>query len=83
MWLDGTPSTLANFQAAIQGLGTNVRRRVVILQPHITRTALITARGATTGADLARRRQLETLLVAARANVQSMGAEFLVVGDDS
>lgn len=35
------------------------------------------------GADLARRRQLETLLVAARASAQSMGAELLVVGDDS
>jgi hypothetical protein len=83
VWMDGTPSTLASFQAAIQGLGANIRRRIVIIQPHITRTALTTAREATTGADFARRRQLETLLVAARANVQSMSAEFLVVGDDS
>lgn len=83
VWLDGTPNTLASFRAAIQGLGTNVRRRVVILQPHITRTALTTARQATAGADLARRRQLETLLVAARASAQSMNAELLVVGDDS
>jgi hypothetical protein len=81
VWRDGVPVTYAVFQQHIAGLSPTTRRRVVIVQPHLTRTALSTARSATVGSDLARRRQLETLLVGARANVQAMGAELLVVGD--
>jgi hypothetical protein len=81
VWRDGTPVTYAAFQQHIAGLSPLTRRRVVIVQPHLTRTALTTGRSATAGPDLARRRQLETLLVGARANVQAMGAELVVVGD--
>lgn len=81
VWHDRQARPYADFQQHIANVGTNVRRRVVIVQPHVTQTALITARAATSGSDLARRQQLETLLVGARANVQGMGAELVVIGD--
>jgi hypothetical protein len=81
VWQNGVATTLQQFQSHVANLPPTLRRRVVIVQPHVTQTALNRARHSTTGPDVARRQQLETLLVGARANVQAMGAEFVVVGD--
>ncbi len=82
-WHNGVPSTRADFVARIVALGTNVRRRVVIVQPHQLQSHLDALRsgGSATAAEIARGQQLDTMLLGVAANVRSLGAEFYVVGD--
>ena len=66
---------------ALQVVGASCTRRVCILQPHVRQDALTEGRQATPGS---RNRhlvkQLDTLLIAARANAHAMGSEFVVIG---
>lgn len=67
---------------AIAALGSNYQRRVIVVQPHVTKTTLQKAYDAKPDAaqhHLAK--QLDTLLVAAAANCHAVGAEFYVIGD--
>lgn len=81
-WNAGAASTRANMIAAMNGVGPPPRRRVVIVQPRVCRSALTAARAAapTTRQHMIAR-QLDTLLLAAQANCRNLGAEFSVVAD--
>lgn len=68
---------------AIEDLGANFRRRVVILQPHVRRSALQAARDSNSARDKLAASQLDALLLSARGACQGVGAEFLVIGEDT
>jgi len=73
------PSTREAMIDALRNLGSNYRRRVVIVQPHVTRARHDAARANPGSGDAARMRQLDSLLLGAEANVHALGAEFMVV----
>ena len=76
---DRDPSTRQEMIAALRSIGSNYRRRVVIVQPHVTRARHDAARAKPDSADAARLRQLDTLLLGAEANANALGAEFMVI----
>lgn len=80
VWNDGQPASRDDFLAAVAGLGANIRRRAVILQPHLTMSAYEAAIAAA-GADHHRMLQLNSLLAGSRVAVSGMGAEFYVIGE--
>ena len=72
---------------ALRKARENYTRRVVIIQPRVSKHLLEAARAqqakkAATGI-VARLRQLETLLVGATAACHALGTDFLVIGDGS
>jgi hypothetical protein len=79
-WEDGQKRSRQDFINRLGQLGGNVRRRVVILQPHMRKNLLDQVRATPGHAEEARLRQLDTLLLGVRANCQSAGAELTVVG---
>ncbi len=68
-------------KAAIQALGTDFDRKVVIVQPHVRERKLIAARESSSSRSRLRAQQLDTLLLNVRAACQAVGAELIVVGD--
>ena len=66
---------------AMAGVGANYRRRVVILQPQLSKRAHDAARKQPGGPDLARLRQLDTLLLGAANVCHGLSAELLVIAD--
>lgn len=84
VWEAGTQRTRARMLAVMDRSGTNYLRRVVIVQPRTSRTSLIAARGASATSKNKRiSQQLDTLLLGAKANCISLGAEFIVIGDQT
>lgn len=83
-WNAGLADTRANMIAAMNRAVTPPRRRVVIVQPRVRQAALNAARAAppTTRQSLISR-QLDTLLLSAKANCQNLGAEFVVIADQA
>ncbi len=79
VWHAGAVSTRAAMFAAMQACGTNFHRRIVIVQPRTTKTALDAARAATTGRSKRIAQQLDALLLGAPASCQSLGADFVVI----
>jgi hypothetical protein len=79
VWYNRDPRTRADMIAALQEVGANYRRRVVILQPHVTQASWNTARANPTSGDAARLRQLDTLLLSAEASCHGLGAELVVI----
>lgn len=80
-WQDGVQRTRDEFIDQLSQLGGGrVRRRVVILQPHMRRNLLETIRADESHTEAPRLRQLDTLLLSHRASCQSAGAELVVVG---
>lgn len=73
------PSTRQEMIDALREIGSNYRRRVVVVQPHVTRDRHDEARANPGTSNAARLRQLDTLLLGAEANAHALGAEFLVV----
>jgi hypothetical protein len=69
--------------AAIRGLGTNYRRRVIVFQPRVTQSAHAAAQGdidsGSQSARANRLRQLNTLLLGAEADCRDLGADFWVL----
>lgn len=69
--------------AAIRGLGSNYRRRVIVFQPRVTESAhAIAQRDIDSGSQSARAnrlRQLNTLLLGAEADCRDLGADFWVL----
>ncbi|RUZ95634.1 hypothetical protein EN938_34795, partial [Mesorhizobium sp. M7A.F.Ca.US.001.02.1.1] len=70
----------------LDGLGSNLERKVVVLQPSVRWLALKAIRekmddGEVAGADVRRMQQLDALLLAARADCFSLGADFCVIAD--
>ena len=68
----------------IDGLGHNYRRRVVVLQPRVTKSrydkVAKTFRNTMTTREEDRFRQLNTLLLEAELACKGLGAEFYVIG---
>jgi hypothetical protein len=80
-WNEGQLATRAQFVARLDALGTNFRRRVVILQPHVRRDLVNEVRSSGGAhAQLPRLRQLDTLLNGVAANCGSVGARLIVIG---
>lgn len=81
VWHNGAQDTRENMITALAGIGTSYRRKVVVVQPHVTKTRWDSVRSDETHRDRARLRQLDTLLLAAQSSCRDLGAEFRVVAD--
>ena len=72
---------------ALEAVGARLKRKVVVLQPRVRRIEYETVREMLSG-DVGpvgtrhRLRQLDALLLSARANCLGLGAEFEVIGDE-
>ncbi len=83
-WRAGVANTRAHMIAAMNGAVTPPRRRVVVVQPRVRQTALNAARAAPPNTRQSMiLRQLDTLLLSAKANCQNLGAEFVVIADQA
>jgi hypothetical protein len=80
VWYNGRKVDRERMLEALSKVNANYIRRVIILQPQTTRSSLVKARDGKPAGQL-RAKQLDTLLLAAQANCQSLGAEFYVIGD--
>ncbi|ATG37803.1 hypothetical protein PhaeoP23_03726 (plasmid) [Phaeobacter piscinae] len=74
--------------AVLDGLGSNFKKKVVVFQPRARRTICDGIRknmddGDLNRSDVRRMQQLDALLLGARSDCFSLGAEFLVIADDS
>src|SRR5207248_2293193 len=88
VWRDGERQERRDeMLAALGGIGSSYQRRVVVVQPRVSRGAYNAARkdqdAGTESGRVARLRQLDTLLLAAEASCRELGSEFVVVGDGS
>jgi hypothetical protein len=81
VWRNRDSTTREEMIQALQGAGTNYQRQVVVFQPHVTRTRHDSARATAAGTELARLRQLDTLLLGADADAHALGARFWVLAD--
>lgn len=86
-WKDGKPvGNRKELIAKLKSLGSNYRRRVVILQPRVTQTALTQGQGLLVSKprsmEANRLRQLNTLLLEAEMGCRALGADFWVFGSD-
>jgi hypothetical protein len=83
-WRDGSQITRNDFLDRLDQLGTNMRRRVVIAQPHVRKSLLEDVRAQGAGhPQLPRLRRLDALLLETASACQSAGAAFLVVAADA
>ncbi|GGB30441.1 MULTISPECIES: hypothetical protein [Rhodobacterales] len=74
--------------AMLDGLGSNMKTTVVVFQPRARRSVFNSIRGRMDDGDMnrsdvRRMQQLDALLLGARADCFSLGAEFRVIADDS
>lgn len=83
VWFDGAVRDRAEMLEELKKVNANYRRRVIILQPHLRKSAWQAAQqpNAQEVVKLTLR-QLDTLLLSAQASCQALGAEFFVLGDD-
>ncbi|WP_217356594.1 hypothetical protein [Ruegeria atlantica] len=86
VWHDGTrQADRTGFLEALARVGSSAELRVVILQPRVRRTELFGARASMaqghSNATTRRLQQLDALLLGAKANSASLGAEFSVLAD--
>jgi hypothetical protein len=81
IWHDRDRTTRQEMIRALQDIGTNYQRHVVVFQPHVTRTRHDSARATASGTELMRLRQLDTLLLGADADAHALGARFSVLAD--
>lgn len=82
-WQDGESRSRQQFVEQLDAVAASARRRVVIVQPHVREQLLTQVREDGGHPQLARLRRLDTLLNGVAANCQSVGAEFVVVGEAS
>nr|MEC9418214.1 hypothetical protein [Pseudomonadota bacterium] len=73
--------------AMLDELGSNMKTTVVVFQPRARRSVLNSIRermddGDLNRSDVRRMQQLDALLLGARADCFSLGAEFCVIADD-
>lgn len=78
-WKDGEPVAKDALVEAIENLGDDYVRRVVVVQPHVTEAARTKAEAAKTGVNRLRLDQLSTLLASAWRSCNGLGAEFKVI----
>jgi hypothetical protein len=82
VWHNGRKSTRARMLEALDQLGMNYDRHVVIVQPHVTRTRHEDARENPSSQDAKRLVQLDMLLLSADASMHGAGATLTVIGDN-
>ncbi len=80
VWRNRTAIKREAMLKELSKLGANYKRRVVIVQPHVTETKHKYAQAHPNSPDAARLRQLDTLLVGAELNCRALGAELIVIG---
>ena len=78
-WEDGSTRGRDVFFEQLFAMGSNMQRRLVIVQPHVRQPLLNEVRADENHSQLMRLRRLDTLLNGVAANCQSVGAEFVVV----
>lgn len=81
VWENGGRAHRSGFVSALRAAGSNYQRIVVVVQPRATKRAVEQARANRGSSAHARLLQLDTLLLAARANCQALGARLYVVGE--
>lgn len=81
-WHNGEGRARNDFIEQLDNLGTNIARRVAIVQPHVQRHLVEEVRHSPEHAQASRLRQLDTLLHGVAANCQSAGADLIVVGSE-
>lgn len=79
-WEDGVTRNREQFVEQLDAVSSNVRRRVVIVQPHVRESLHTQVREDASHPQLGRLRRLDTLLNGVAANCQSVGADFAVIG---
>lgn len=72
--------------AMLDGLGSNLKTKVVVFQPRVRRSVFNNIRdkmdnGNLADSDVRRMQQLDALLLGARSDCFSLGADFCVIGD--
>lgn len=89
VWHNGTrQENRNNLLAMLDGLGSNLKKKVVVFQPRTRRSVYEGIRahmdvGKTDRYDVRRMQQLDALLLGARSDCFSLGADFQVIADDS
>ncbi len=87
VWRNGVrQANRDGFLAALDALGSNLKKKVVVFQPRVRRSVYADIRskmdqGVRDQADVLRMQQLDTLLLGARADCISLGADFQVISD--
>jgi hypothetical protein len=80
VWRDRSPVDRAVMHDALKNLKSQCDRRVIVLQPQVTKRRWDYARKNPNSPDAARLRQLNTLLLSASAACHGLRASFLVIG---
>lgn len=84
VWQDGVSAVRQDMLAAIEAHGTNLARRVIIVQPQTRRQAQQSALQQPEGSKERHLvRQLHGLLIGAQRDCSGVGAELIVVGQDA
>lgn len=83
VWEDGNPSDRDQMINEIQGLDSEVKRRVVVVQPHIRQEYYSSVRDGSGGQNETRLKQLDTLLHGAKQACNGLQAEFWVIAADA
>jgi hypothetical protein len=81
VWLNGAKAKRADMLWRLNALSSNCRRRVVIVQPHLAKTLLASARTQANSNNV-RAKQLDTLLHSAQAACHAVGADLEIIGED-
>jgi hypothetical protein len=81
VWHDREPSDRAQMLSALGSLGSNYQRRVVILQPQVTKARHDLARRGGKNLEVRRLQQLDALLLGADADAHALGASFTVLAE--
>ena len=87
VWRDGNrQENRDGIIRALETVGSRLKKKVVILQPRVTKIEYdrlrdMVANGSGAIGKMHRLKQLDTLLLSARANCFRLGAEFEVIGD--
>lgn len=78
VWLNGNQESRINFKNHVNSL-SNYKKRVVILQPHLIQAKFVNHNNTPTNKN--RINQLNTLFVSTQMTIQSLGAEFVIIGE--
>ncbi len=87
VWRDGVrQQNRDEFFRTLDGLGSKFEKRVVVFQPRVRKSVYEVTRekmdrGDKTSKDVRQLQQLDALLLGARADCYSLGAEFTVISD--
>ena len=81
VWHDRRATTRHDMLRAIAAVGADYERRVIVVQPHLQRTAYEHARQHPRSRDAARLRQLDALLLGAESAVHGAGSVLVVTGE--